>query len=469
MTDPVMFTRGFSIALVALLQAIMPPVISVGMLVLLCHVYDVEFADFFQVLAVSVAVLSSLLPRGRTNGQTPVVPAALPLALSVLVRWMVIIAVLLGIGYVTKYSEDFSRRVVLTWVVVTPALLVLVALYLHQIMRHLLNDSAVKRRVAFVGCTEASLALAERINRNSQSLGFTVHGFFDDRSPDRLGDCGNMRRLGALADIVTAVQRNQFDAMFVALPIRQVQRVMDLVEELRNTTISIYYIPDLLVFDLLQSRTGEILGVPVVAMCETPFYGYGGLVKRITDVVFTLAILAAAAPLMLLIALGVKLSSPGPVLFKQRRYGLDGHEILVYKFRTMTVLEDGQQVHQATRTDSRVTPLGRHLRRYSLDELPQLFNVLRGNMSLVGPRPHAVAHNEEYRRVIKGYMIRHKAPPGITGLAQINGCRGETSRIEDMQARVDYDLEYLRAWSPLLDLKILLLTAVRVFRDEKAY
>jgi len=135
----------------------------------------------------------------------------------------------------------------------------------------------------------------------------------------------------------------------------------------------------------------------------------------------------------------------------------------------MTVLEDGGRVHQATRTDSRVTRVGRFLRRYSLDELPQLFNVLQGTMSLVGPRPHAVAHNEEYRQLIKGYMVRHKAPPGITGLAQINGCRGETARVEDMQARVNYDLEYLRRWSPLLDLKILALTAVRVLRDEKAY
>ncbi len=469
MTDPVMFTRGFSIALVALLQAIMPPVIAVGMLVLLCRVYDAEFVQFFQVLALSVAVLSSLLPRGRTNGQTPVVPATVPLALSVLVRWMVIIAILLGIGYVTKYSEEFSRRVVLTWVVVTPALLVIVALYLHEAMRRLLNDPQDKRRIAFVGCTDVSLALADRITKNSGTLGLTVAGFFDDRGPDRLGSCGDMPRLGALIDIVDAVQDKQIDAIFVALPIRQVQRVMDLVEELRNTTVSIYYVPDLLVFDLLQSRTGEILGVPVVSMCETPFYGYGGLVKRITDVVFALGILVMATPLMLLVALAVKLTSRGPALFTQRRYGLDGREILVYKFRTMTVLEDGAHVPQATRTDSRITPLGRFLRRYSLDELPQLFNVLRGNMSLVGPRPHAIAHNEEYRRLIKGYMVRHKAPPGITGLAQINGCRGETSRIEEMQARVNYDLEYLRRWSPLLDLKILALTAVRILRDEKAY
>jgi putative colanic acid biosynthesis UDP-glucose lipid carrier transferase len=464
-----MFTRGFSIALVSLLQAILPSLIPVGMLALLCQFYDAPFVEYFQVLAVAVAILSSMLPRGRTNGNQPVLPAAMPLALSVLVRWMVIVAILLGIGYVTKHSDDFSRRVVLTWALLTPAVLVIVTLGLHEMMRRLLTDPKAMRRVAFVGCTDVSMLMADRITRNSRSLGMTVHGFFDDRSPDRLGHCGSMRRLGAMPEIFEAVQRKQVDAIFVALPMRQLQRVMDLVQELRNTTVSIYYLPDLSALDLIQARMGELLGMPVVSMCETPFYGYGGLVKRMTDVAFAIGILLFAAPLMALIALAVKFTSPGPAIFKQRRYGLDGREILVYKFRTMTVLEDGDQVHQATRTDSRITRLGKLLRRYSLDELPQLFNVLQGSMSLVGPRPHAVAHNEEYRQLIKGYMVRHRAPPGITGLAQINGCRGETTRVEDMQARVNYDLEYLRRWSPLLDLKILALTAVRVLKDQKAY
>jgi len=193
------------------------------------------------------------------------------------------------------------------------------------------------------------------------------------------------------------------------------------------------------------------------------------LVKGLSDFLIASCLVVVALPVLLLVALAIRLESPGPVIFKQRRYGLDGREILVYKFRTMTVLEDGPRVVQATREDARITPIGRIMRRYSLDELPQLLNVLQGQMSLVGPRPHAVAHNEEYRKLIKGYMIRHKVPPGITGLAQINGCRGETARVEDMQARVNYDLEYLRRWTPLLDLKILFLTAVRLLRDEKAY
>jgi len=180
-------------------------------------------------------------------------------------------------------------------------------------------------------------------------------------------------------------------------------------------------------------------------------------------------ILALISPLLLAIAIGVKRSSPGPVLFKQRRYGLDGRKIAVYKFRSMTVAEDGDLVRQATRNDSRITGFGAFLRRTSLDELPQFINVLQGRMSVVGPRPHAVAHNEIYRKLIRGYMIRHKVRPGITGLAQVNGQRGETDKLDKMRARVEYDLAYLRNWSLLLDLKIVFMTVVVVLRKQNAY
>jgi putative colanic acid biosynthesis UDP-glucose lipid carrier transferase len=210
-------------------------------------------------------------------------------------------------------------------------------------------------------------------------------------------------------------------------------------------------------------------GVPVVAVCETPFYGLSGLIKRASDIVLASAALVLILPVMLAIAIGIKATSPGPVLFTQRRYGLDGREIIVYKFRTMTVLEDGNVVRQATRDDSRVTRFGAFLRRYSLDELPQFVNVLQGRMSVVGPRPHAVAHNEMYRKLIKGYMIRHKVKPGITGWAQVNGLRGETDTLEKMRARIEYDLSYLRNWSLQLDLQIVLKTALVVLRTQNAY
>lgn len=458
--------------MVATLQVTLPPIVAAGTLLLLCRLYQVEIDDFFKALATVVAVLALTLPHAKANGSAQLVSAPGSLALHVVARWLVITAILLAIGYVTKYSEEYSRRVVVTWIVVTPALLVGVALGLHELMRRVLRNQMPARRVAFAGCTEASKTLADRLVANTGALGYRVEGFFDDRNTDRLGLCGSIRRLGTLVDLVTYAKAGHVDVVFVALPVRQVLRVMDLMEQLRDTTASIYYVPDIFVSDLIQARTGDILGMPVVALCETPFYGYRGVVKRITDVAFSFLILTLAAPLMVGIALMIrysKYSSPGPIVFKQRRYGLDGREIVVYKFRTMTVSEDGAHVPQVTRFDSRVTRLGRFLRRYSLDELPQLINVLQGQMSLVGPRPHAVSHNEEYRKLIKGYMIRHKAPPGITGLAQVNGCRGETSRIEEMQARIDYDLEYLRRWTPLLDLKILFLTAIRVIRDDKAY
>jgi putative colanic acid biosynthesis UDP-glucose lipid carrier transferase len=213
----------------------------------------------------------------------------------------------------------------------------------------------------------------------------------------------------------------------------------------------------------------EVGGVPVVAVCETPFTGFSGVVKRFSDIVLSLLILLMLTPVMTVLAAGVKLSSPGPVIFKQRRYGLDGKEILVYKFRSMTSTDNGTVVKQATRDDQRITRFGAFIRRTSLDELPQFVNVLQGRMSIVGPRPHAVAHNETYRKLIKGYMVRHKVKPGITGWAQVNGYRGETETVDKMEKRIEFDLEYLRNWSLSLDLWIIIKTALVVVKDRNAY
>jgi len=221
--------------------------------------------------------------------------------------------------------------------------------------------------------------------------------------------------------------------------------------------------------DLIQGRMDSVSGLPVVAVCETPFTGLNGMIKLVSDVVLSVLILALILPLLLIIAVAVKLTSPGPVIFKQRRYGLDGREIIVYKFRSMTVTEDGPTIQQARKGDARITPLGRFLRKTSLDEFPQFFNVLQGRMSIVGPRPHAVAHNELYRKLIKGYMLRHKVKPGITGWAQVNGFRGETETLEKMSGRIEFDLEYLRNWSLRLDLYIIAKTAWVIFFRKDAY
>jgi putative colanic acid biosysnthesis UDP-glucose lipid carrier transferase len=271
-----------------------------------------------------------------------------------------------------------------------------------------------------------------------------------------------------MAEVSNYIKQNRVDLIYLTLPLASQPRLLKLLDELHDTTASIYFVPDIFLFDLIQARIDNVNGIPVVAACETPFYGINGLIKRASDIVLSSAILFVAAPVMAAIAIGVKLSSPGPVLFKQRRYGVDGREILVYKFRSMTVCEDGDEIKQATRNDQRMTTFGAFLRRTSLDELPQLVNVLQGRMSLVGPRPHAVAHNELYRKLIKGYMMRHKVKPGITGWAQVNGLRGETDTLEKMETRIEYDLDYLRHWSLMLDLQIITRT-LWIIRDRNAY
>ena len=246
-------------------------------------------------------------------------------------------------------------------------------------------------------------------------------------------------------------------------------RILQILDALKDTTASIYFVPDMFITDLIQGRSDSVCGVTVISVCDTPFHGGSGIIKRISDIILSLLILVVISPAMLVIGLLVKLGSPGPAIFKQRRYGLDGEEILVYKFRSMAVTEDGPTIQQASRNDLRVTRLGAFLRRTSLDELPQFINVLQGRMSVVGPRPHAVAHNEVYRTLIKGYMVRHKVRPGITGWAQVNGLRGETDTLDKMQARIDFDLDYLRHWSLQLDMFIILKTIRLVFKDSAAF
>jgi putative colanic acid biosynthesis UDP-glucose lipid carrier transferase len=351
---------------------------------------------------------------------------------------------------------------------VTPPLIAAVKTLLDSYIGRLKVRSTRRRTFVVVGANSLGVTVARKIVGNSM-FGLTFDGYFDDRSLERLSDDHVTQIKGGLHELPNYVRENSVDVVFITLPLRNIQRVAELLEEIHDTTASIYFVPDIFVFDLIQCRTDDIDGVPVIALCETPYYGTSALIKRTSDIAISAAVLLLSFPVFLLIALSIKLTSPGSVIFKQRRYGLDGREIVVYKFRTMTVSEDSGVVRQATKDDDRVTPVGAILRKYSLDELPQFINVLQGRMSVVGPRPHAVAHNEEYRRLIKGYMIRHKVNPGITGLAQIQGFRGETNSVEDMRHRVECDLEYLRNWSLMLDFRIILKTLTVIWNDKMAY
>ena len=384
------------------------------------------------------------------------------------ISWMLIAFILLFFGYASQYIENFPYEVVVAWLVAAP----LTQLTAHFLARGYLQRAAAKEenqtKVIIVGCNDIGVSLAEQFIGHPY-LGVRCVGYFDDRSPERITQLNGLPLLGRLRDLASYVKANGIDQIYLALPMASQPRILSLLDDLKDTTVSIFFAPDIFLTDLIQGRMDYVAGVPVVAVCDTPFTGINGVVKRASDIVLSILILLLISPLLLAIAIGVKMSSPGPALFRQRRYGLDGKEIVVYKFRSMTVQEDGGVVKQATRNDQRITPFGGFLRRTSLDELPQFINVLQGRMSIVGPRPHAVSHNETYRKLIKGYMVRHKVKPGITGWAQVNGYRGETETVEKMQKRIEYDLEYLRTWSLGLDLWIIVKTVAVVFNDRNAY
>jgi putative colanic acid biosynthesis UDP-glucose lipid carrier transferase len=384
----------------------------------------------------------------------------------IIYRWFLLCAFLTMLGFISKMSADFSRKALLTWMLVAPFALIFFQLFFLITLRRL-SDMDTTRRVIVVGKGELGQKLIHALESEPNKSVECV-AFFDDRNRSR-GDDAALPLKGKLRDVTEFVRNQDIDLIYIALPMIATPRLLTLLNDLSDTTASIYFVPDIFAFDLIQSRLDNINGIPVIAICESPFEGQNGAAKRIVDFCLSLTILLLISPLMLFIALGVKLSSPGPVIFKQRRYGLNGKEIVVYKFRTMTVCEDDGNIEQARKSDKRVTRFGAFLRKTSLDELPQFINVLQGRMSIVGPRPHAVAHNEHYRKKVMRYMIRHKVKPGITGLAQVQGCRGETASIELMQQRVKYDLEYLRNWSLSLDFWIILKSFPLIWSQKNAY
>jgi putative colanic acid biosynthesis UDP-glucose lipid carrier transferase len=467
--QPVLFKSSSALTAVVLaLRTVVPAAVASLTLYVLVEAFAIRPVEEFSALLVLATVLSILVLQPARDTITELLLPRRQIAQELVLRWAVLLLILIAIGSATGQLSGYAKKVTIIWALVTPIPLFFVTMVLHEIARRVLCSRQNVRSAVFVGCNDTSRYLADRLSRHPE-LCMEVRGFFDDRNPKRLEAPASVGLLGSLADLPAFVKRNGIDIIFVSLPLRHIRRVHDLVRALDDTTASLYYLPDVFVSDLVQARASQILGVPVIAMRETPFHGYRGVAKRLMDVAFASLGLVLLSPLLALIALGIRATSPGPVVFHQRRYGLDGREIVIYKFRTMRVAEDSGWLDQARRDDARVTPFGKFLRRWSLDELPQLVNVLQGRMSLVGPRPHAVAHNEEYRRLIPGYMVRHKVPPGLTGLAQVRGYRGETRRLADMQARVHFDLEYVRNWSLLLDLQILVMTIPRLFNTDKAY
>lgn len=388
--------------------------------------------------------------------------------------WMVLtilslsFVLMLSMLFFFKAGEAYSRVVIGSWFGGS-ALLMLGWRLVYRVVRRIQLEHGVNmQRVAIVGLTPRGIALFEEIKAHPE-LGFECIGFFDDREADRFPEEYRALLMGTVNDSVMTAQSGVISRLYICLPLSADRRIQQIVQQLGDTTLNVYLVPELLFINMMHGRLSNVGNIDAISVFESPHYGVQNYLKRTFDILFSGAALLALSPLLLIIAAAVRLTSPGPAIFKQDRYGLDGKQIGVYKFRSMKVLENSDNVVQATKGDARITPLGAFLRRTSLDELPQFLNVLRGEMSVVGPRPHAVAHNEHYRNRVAFYMLRHKVKPGITGWAQINGWRGETDTLDKMEKRVEFDLHYIRNWSLWWDVKIIIKTLFKGFGGKNVY
>lgn len=376
------------------------------------------------------------------------------------------LVVLISVSYFLRKSE-LSRLFLIYFWLFSIVVLSLERMFLREILRSLRRRGYNVRKVLIVGADDLGIRVARKIIENPWT-GFEVVGFLSDRR-NREDEVEGLKVLGKTNEVADVVSQFGVDQVFIALPVSSYKKMLNVVNSLRAGLVTIRVVPDIYQELTLNASFDDFEGMPLVNLSDTPMYGWNIILKRGFDILFSLAAIILTAPLMLIISFIIKLKSRGPVFFTQQRYGLDGKEIKIYKFRTMSVCEDGKVVSQVTENDSRVTKLGAFLRKCSIDELPQFVNVLQGRMSVVGPRPHAVAHNEQYRKIVKRYMLRHKVKPGITGWAQVNGWRGETNTVDKMEKRVEYDLYYIEHWSIWLDVKIMLLTVWKGMVNKHAY
>ncbi|MDQ2928725.1 MAG: undecaprenyl-phosphate glucose phosphotransferase [Pseudomonadota bacterium] len=447
-------------SITSLIAALLEPGISVVAFIVLTLMSD-ERMDR-PALTLCLLVVALTFP-GRNRFRDNLLGAAVDIASS----WVVLLGILALCAYATRSFHFFEDNVLLEWALLTPFLQWLATCIGHIVVLQRAKIVRARRTAVVVGAGALGVKVARALQAGVHDIDFL--GYFDDRTDGRVDDAAKSQVLGNLAEVGAYASTRGVREVYITLPLGSQPRIVRLLEQLQGTTASLFFVPDVFGISIIQGRLQDVNGVPVVGICETPFTGTNQLIKRMSDLVLSTLIVVLISPLLLAIAIGVKLSSPGPVIFRQRRNGLDGDEIVVWKFRSMTTQDDGADVPQATRNDPRITRFGAFLRATSLDELPQFFNVLQGSMSIVGPRPHAVTHNEQYRQIIKAYMVRHKVKPGITGWAQVNGQRGETDTIEKMRTRVEYDLEYLRKWSLAFDLKIIVATIRGLFFDRLAY
>jgi len=465
--DPTSLTTVDSPAIFAV-KCLLLPVIPVLTLLACLYLAHEPFRRSYLLIAVLVFLGTSEFLGAARIAPTDVGQASGRAFLEISARWLALMCLLGMLIYLCGLSRFFNYKPLLAWALVTPGVLFAGQCVTRSGLARLPRQATSLRRAVIVGMTEIG-ARVESALRTDTLLRTEIIGYFEDRPADRLSAAGQARILGTTAELADYVASHNVEQVYITLPMSRNPRILRMLEQLHDSTASIYFVPDLYVYDLIQARFDVLSGIPIFAVRETPFYGAAWLAKRLSDILISAAALLLLAAVLLLVAIAIRLESRGPVFFKQKRYGLDGREILVYKFRSMSVTEDGKsQFKAASRADARITRVGAFIRKTSLDELPQLINVLEGSMSIVGPRPHPVAMNEHYRREIPSYMVRHKVKPGITGWAQVNGYRGGDD-LDSMRKRIEFDLAYLRHWSLWLDLRILFKTVGVVWADSNAY
>lgn len=451
-------------SLISMVQRFSDIVLIFASLYAICLLNNVDFEIRYLLFSLIVLVIFQMV-GGITDFYRSWRGVKISAELKLILKnWF--LSYVLALGIISLFHDfDLNIRVAAIWFIVVTIGFVLCRSLIRVgagILRRLGYNT---RRVAVVGSLPAGINLLKSFAEEPW-MGFIVLGYYNSEPLTSVSDinfCGNFDKL------IIDARDGKIDRIYIAMNMQEEAKIKKIVQQLTDTTCSVLLIPDIFTFNILQARTEEINGVPVVPLFDTPLSGINMIFKRLEDIIVSTVILLLISPVLLIISVAAKFSSPGPVLFRQLRYGMDGKPIRVWKFRSMRVMENDENVVQATKNDIRVTKVGKFLRSTSLDELPQFFNVWCGQMSVVGPRPHAVAHNEQYRALIQGYMLRHKVKPGITGLAQINGWRGETDTLEKMEKRIEYDLLYIRGWSIWLDLKIIFLTVFKGFINKSAY
>ncbi|RDK03934.1 undecaprenyl-phosphate glucose phosphotransferase [Paraburkholderia lacunae] len=390
--------------------------------------------------------------------------------------WLMVEVTGILISFSLHRSDSLSRLWLVYWAAATIVLLIVTKMIVYSILKGLRREGFNQRAVAIVGGAPYGRFLIEQM-RSRPEAGFSPVAVFDEdgtinpyEDPEAADAIEGVPVERDYQRMIQLVRQRAIRELWLALPISKEKAIHRFVMDLRNDFVNIRFIPDVRSLTLFNQPMVDLLGVPAINLAASPITDLRVLPKRIFDRMFALAALSALLPVMLAIAVAVKLSSPGPVFFRQKRKGIDGNQFEIYKFRSMKVhKEESGRITQATRRDPRITAVGAFLRRTSLDELPQFINVLRGEMSVVGPRPHALEHDDIYKDLVKGYMHRYRIKPGITGWAQINGYRGETDRIEKMMGRVKLDLYYMQHWTFWLDIKIVVLTLWKGFVGSNAY